>query len=132
MTKTCIWIVALAPLLALQAAPANAACKWKNGEEYCSRTSDGPGEAYTDARKGPPKKHVEQRPPAKPSCKWKNGEQYCLRTSDGPGEAYTDARKDRMKAYLERRRQIAQHQREQDQASRARARRWTSIYYGRQ
>ena len=132
MVRTYIWIVALVPLLALQAAPANAACKWKNGEQYCHRTSDGPGEEYKDARNDRTKGHVEQRQPAKAACKWKNGEQYCHRTSDGPGEQYKDARKDHMKAYLERRRQMAQYRRDQPQTAHARSGRWTSIYYARQ
>lgn len=50
-----IWIIALVPLLAFQAVPASAGCRWSPElkEQVCSRTSDGPGEAYKDARQKP-------------------------------------------------------------------------------
>jgi hypothetical protein len=52
VVKRCIWLISLLPFFAFQIAPAGAACRWSPElkEQVCSRTSDGPGEAYVDAR----------------------------------------------------------------------------------
>jgi len=64
MTKGCICLVTLVPLLALPTVPANADCKvvgYANGEPQCMTTSDGPGQPYTDARTPAMKQAMHER-----------------------------------------------------------------------
>jgi hypothetical protein len=57
-----ILLTALVPVFAFAflTPPAHANCWMRNGEEVCMKTSDGGGEAYTDAR-SPAMKQAQQR-----------------------------------------------------------------------
>ena len=54
MGKTYLFLLAIAPFLALQAAPASACVvvgHTKDGERLCMTSSDGAGQAYRDGRR---------------------------------------------------------------------------------